>query len=523
MNSSNGGDRRAADWVEPRVQQEGLQRYVQTLRERKWLIALTVLLTTLAAVAYVVTAEPVYEAEADLLITPVARDDTTLTGLGLIRDSSDPTRDVETAARLVTTTDVARRVRRELELTSEPRDLLRQVSAVPVAQSNIVAITARGSSPGEARDLANAFGTAAVADRTGQLHRQLDRSIEDLRRRIGQQGPDAATGPGSLRAQLTQLQTLRTAPDPTMRLETRADAPNTPVSPRTRASIAAGLLAGLILGVGGAFALRVLDPRLRREDQLRELFSLPILARIPRETRAGDTALMPGKLSTASLEAYRALRATLALTRSSSTSTGGPRSILVSSASGSEGKSTTAINLASSLALAGNRVILIEADLRRPSVGPAFGIHAERGTGSVLFGTETLEDCLITTKAYSSYLRLLLADKLGGWMADQLMLPAAQQLVARAKELADFVVIDSPPLAEVIDALPLTQTVDEVVLVVRLGRTQLSKLAQTGELLAQHGVNPAGFAVVGVPPTGEEGYYYTPAKSQRTPAALLRR
>jgi capsular exopolysaccharide synthesis family protein len=189
--------------------------------------------------------------------------------------------------------------------------------------------------------------------------------------------------------------------------------------------------------------------------------------------------------------------------------------VLVTSPSPSEGKSTTAINLASSLALAGNSVILIEADLRRPSIGDALEVSAEHGTGSVLLGMANFRDSLVETKAYGRYLRLLLADKSGaasGFMADQLFLPAAENLVEEAKQLADYVIVDSPPLSEVIDALPLAQQVDEVLVVVRLGRTQLTKLQNLGELLARHDIEPVGFAVVGVQATGD-GYYYTPASA----------
>src|SRR5207245_2907890 len=127
-----------------------------------------------------------------------------------------------------------------------------------------------------------------------------------------------------------------------------------------------------------------------------------------------------------------------------------------------EGKTRTAINLASSLALAGNTVILIEADLRRPAIGEALEVSATHGTGSVLLGMASFQDALVETRAYGRYLRLLLADKSGaasGFMADQLFLPAAQDLVQEAKQLADYVIVDSPPLSEVLDALPLPQPV----------------------------------------------------------------
>ncbi|HEY0631626.1 MAG TPA: Wzz/FepE/Etk N-terminal domain-containing protein, partial [Thermoleophilaceae bacterium] len=121
-----------ASWLNPSIEQQGLARYVSTIRERKWLIALTVLVTTLAAVAYVLTASKVYNAEADLLITPIGNTDPTLSGLGLISSSSDPTRDVETASKLVTSTTVAKRVKARLHDSRSAEGLLGKVSVAPV-------------------------------------------------------------------------------------------------------------------------------------------------------------------------------------------------------------------------------------------------------------------------------------------------------------------------------------------------------------------------------------------------------
>jgi polysaccharide biosynthesis transport protein len=246
---------------------------------------------------------------------------------------------------------------------------------------------------------------------------------------------------------------------------------------------------------------------LRREEQLRRLYGLPILARIPKDAKAhGGGALAPESLSPSTIEAYRTLRATLSASRRSVGST----SVLVTSPSPSEGKTTSAINLASSLALAGNKVILIEADLRRPAIGEALGVEPRHGTGSVLLETVELEEALETTSAYGRYLQLLVADYSGaasGWMADRLFLPSTHRIVDEAKKLADYVIIDSPPLSEVIDALPLAQRADAVLVVVRLGKTQLTKLAHLAELLSRHSIRPAGFAVVGGDPV-TEGYYY---------------
>src|SRR3954468_21694385 len=498
-----------ASWLNPSAEQQGLARYVSTLRERKWLIVLTVLITTLAAVVYVLTASKVYNAEADLLITPVGNSDTTLSGLGLITSSSDPTRDVETASKLVTSTTVAKRVKAKLHDGRSAEQLLQKVSVAPVATSNVVAVTAEGGSPKEAQALANAFATEAVANRTENFHAQIDQRISSLKTQVkGTPSATALADPTSPASQLARLQLLRSGSDPTIRVETLADPPSSPSSPKKKLSIIAGIVAGLVLGIGGAFALQVLDPRLRREEQLRRLYGLPILPRIPKDAAAhGAGALAPESLSPSTIEAYRTLRATLSASRGHDARS---TSILVTSPSPSEGKTTTAINLASSLALAGNKVILIEADLRRPAVGKALGVEPRHGTGSVLLETVELQDALESTRAYGRYLQLLVADYSGaasGWMADRLFLPTTHRIVSEAKKLADYVIIDSPPLSEVIDALPPARQADEVLLVVRLGKTQLTKLAHLAELLSRHAIRPVGFAVVGAQPA-TEGYYY---------------
>src|SRR2546421_11771587 len=126
-----------APWRRPQSGISGLERYFRTLHERLPLIVAVTLVTTLAAVLYLAVASDQYRAEADLLVTPVSQNDTALTGLPLIRESSDPTRDVETAARLVTSRDVAARVKSDLGLSGSVNSVLHKVTAEPVAQSNI--------------------------------------------------------------------------------------------------------------------------------------------------------------------------------------------------------------------------------------------------------------------------------------------------------------------------------------------------------------------------------------------------
>lgn len=508
------------NWRRPGIEQQGLQRYVAALRERAGLIALTVLATTIGALLYLAVADKKYEAEADMLITPIATEDT-VPGAGLISESPDPTRDVETAARLITQRDVAQRVVEKLGLNEDAEDLLTQIEATPVAQSNIVSIVATAEDPGLAQQLANGFGQAVVEERTAQLHEQLDLVLAGLRERAAQPEGGLSSDSVALQAEISRYETLREGNDPTLRLETSASLPSGASSPRPKLSIIAGLLSGLVLGIGGALALYAVDPRLRREEQLRELYRLPILARIPKETRARTfvrgrrrfgigphrrkrRALAPGQLSPVTLEAFRTLRAMLGAQRPPGKH---GKSVLVTGPSPSEGKTTTAINLASSFALGGSRVILIEADFRRPTVGDALGVHPTVGIGKVLLGTTPLEEALVPVKPFGDGLRLLLVGQADPWLPEVLSLPAAGALLDQAESLCDYVVVDSPPLTEVIDALPLARQVDDVVLVVRLGNSRLSQLARLGDLLAQNEIQPTGFALVGVGSSDKDTYY----------------
>jgi capsular exopolysaccharide synthesis family protein len=183
---------------------------------------------------------------------------------------------------------------------------------------------------------------------------------------------------------------------------------------------------------------------------------------------------------------------------------------MVTGSSPSEGKTTAAVNLASSLALAGYRVILIEADLRRPSLREALEMDDDTGSGvvGVLIENASLEDSLVPTPTFGDNLRVLLADSDSGWIADLFSIPAAREMLDDARALADFVIVDSPPLIDVVDALPLARRCDDLVIVVRLGRTRLDRLSHLAELLAENDIVPAGFAVVGTKPPGKAEYSY---------------
>jgi len=500
-----------------------MDRILRALASRPWVMPLAIALTLAAAIAYLATAQNVYKAEADVLVTPVPSD-TAVPGLGLILDSSDPARATETIARLVKTPAVAQRVKTELKLGGSLRDILRDVEAKPVAQSNLVAITAKGDDPAAAARLGDGFANALIETRTARLHGSVDAAIQDIDRRIAGLTPAENSQREGLLARGSDLRTLRGEPDPSLQVASTADLPDQPVSPRPLLSIAGALLAGAILGLLGVLALEYVDPRLLREEQLKAAYRLPVLARIARERRHTAGPLRPDMISARAADGYRMLRANLpsevrpgsgqrrqaprGLLDSggehangvpaagfSALSAGARGIVMVTSPRTGDGKTTTALNLAAALAGGWERVMLIEADVEHPSLGKALGRPGAHGLGSVLSEHVHLAEALIPVRLPSGTVHVLPADASGG--RDALSDPALPLLIEEASAAADWVVVDLPPLNEAPEVLSVVRKASDLLVTVRLKHSNLRELSALAELLVRQEVTPAGFVLLG--------------------------
>ncbi len=496
----------AAGWISTSEEERGFARYLEIVWGGRWIILIAVVAAIAGAVIYVQVAPKVYQAHASLLVTPVPPTDT-VSGLGLIEASSDPLRDIETGAGFVTTTSVAQRVKALLHDSRSPEQLLQQVQANPIAESDTVDVAATDDTAKGAQRLANSFVFATVVDRTAVLQQQLATLIPALQARVAALGTGGAVRAG-LGAELAQLESLRQGGTPNLRVLAPADLPTSPTSPRKTLTVVAAAFGGLVLGVGLVFMIQLLDPRLRREEDLRERFKLPILARVPKAPRSsrrrGRGPLSPEIVAPEATDAYHTLRSVLTSVSRSGTRTRGGRIVLVTGPSPQDGKSTTSLNLAAALAASSSRVILVEADLRRPSIGRALDIRSEEGLESVLYGEVALEEALVPVQSGTNELDTLLASR-NGAAAQPLSPSAFNDVLLAAREISDWVVVDAPPLLYAPDLLSGSRLFDAVLLVVRLGNTNLGNLEEIAETLAQHGIKPAGFVVVGT--TGRPQYY----------------
>jgi receptor protein-tyrosine kinase len=183
-----------------------------------------------------------------------------------------------------------------------------------------------------------------------------------------------------------------------------------------------------------------------------------------------------------------------------------------------EGKTMTSVNLAIALALAGQRVVLADGDLRRPMIATVFGIGTNpRGFADVLLGRADPEEALTSAPGHGDRLRLLLSSPDQAQLIDLLDPERVERALTELRLVADVVVIDSPPITEVADALALADEAEVVLVAVRLGRTRRDRLDELRRMLAQRGIAPAGFVVTTRKARRGEGYYYGAADGEGMP------
>jgi Mrp family chromosome partitioning ATPase len=464
------------------------------LRERGWLVLLCPVLVLLGTVVYLRLAPPTYTARAQLLIQPASPDDALLATLPVLHQSAAPDLDVQAATSLIVSRAVARRAVKSGHLRLSPTAALGHVSASEVGQTSLVAVRASSGSARLSQRLANAFAQAAAAEATAVMHAAIRAQLPGLRAELARTPVAERYLPSGAGTDLDELLVLLHQPNPTMLVADRATLPSAPARPRRDGALVFGILAGLLIGVAAAVAADALDPRLRREQQLQGTIALPVLARMPREHRRVGRPLLPGELSQISEEAHRALRSRL-LARTEHQP--GGRVCLISGVGPGVGKSTTAINLAHQLARGGASVILVEADLRRPAFARALGLREFTSVGQVLSAGADPLASTATVSMGGCQFSLLAARPSSAPLAPRLRQGRIEAVIAQARATADFVVVDSPPLDAVADALQFARYADELLLVVRIGRSRLDNLRDAVSSIAHAGAVVTGLVVVG--------------------------
>ena len=304
------------------------------------------------------------------------------------------------------------------------------------------------------------------------------------------------------------------------RIVDSARPPGGPIEPNIPRNLGFALILGLASGVGLAFLLEGLDNTVRTTEQAHMISGLAPLGMIPLGSKSAREGPNAKRLVIASskeavelvtqvrpqsqmAESYRALRTSLLLSNLGAP----PKVIMVTSALPQEGKSTTSINCAVVLAQKGVRVLLIDADLRRPSIHKTLGMGPRSGLSNVLTGSTTLEQSITRTSILPN-LYVLPAGTPPPNPAELLASSNMRDVLARLREEYDHIVIDTPPSLSVTDAVVLSPRADAVVLVIRSGQTTKQALRRARDLLTQVNAKVVGVLLNAVDLSSPDYYYY---------------
>ena len=455
-----------------------LREQLRVLRVRKVTVVTVVLVIVSTAMFLSFRQTPQYEATAKVLVKPSGVDQ-------LLQEAAPSDLSLETERQAVLTTDVAQRARSILGSGPSADILLTHVSVDVPVDTVLLDITFTDVDPAFAQAAANAFATAYLQSKSDSIQAEIEAAREPL---LGQirtlkdqlanaqarlrdlGGPeadelqseiDALTGNLFLRqSELAQLTGVPVSPGS---LFQSASLPSEPSSPNHRLAAVMGLLVGLILGIVAAFVRDRLDDRIRGRSDLEDRLQTPVLGVIPRERRfhrrGGPSLAILRDAQGATAEGYRALRTSVLF----ATSKRHLRIVMIASASAGEGKTTTCANLAAAMAQAGQRVIAVSADLRNPTLHRFVHGTNETGLSNVLTDQVPLSRAIQTGNLEGIW--LLASGPVPPNPAELLQSEGMVRCLATLAESFDLVLIDSPPILGVSDALGLIPNVDGVLFV----------------------------------------------------------
>ncbi|MEV7175487.1 polysaccharide biosynthesis tyrosine autokinase [Kitasatospora sp. NPDC093679] len=431
---------------------------------RRWLSVTLLALAGLGAgLAVTAASTPQYLATGQIFVSTRASGDIAELNQG----SAFSQARVQSYADIISSPRIAGPVVDRLRLKTTPQELAGHISASAKLNTVLIDITVSDTDPERAARIAN-----GVAEEAG-------RQIVSLETPPGQ-----GTAP-------VHIGITRTA-----------EAPGAPVSPKPLLNAAAGLLAGLLSGVGLALLRETLDTTLRTAHALGTATGLPVLGSVPFDKGAPDSPLAVGPAAhSARAEAFRLVRTNLQFAQVDRR----PRVIMVTSPLPGEGKTNTAANLALSLCETGGRICLVDADLRNPCVAKTFGLVRDAGLTSVLIGQAAVDEVL--QEWGDGNLRVLTSGPVPPNPAELLASDRMGLVLADLARDFDTVVVDSAPLLPVADTLGLAHAVDGAVFVVRAGRTPGERVQAAVDSLRSVGAPVLG-GVLSMAKLQSEGYGY---------------
>lgn len=434
-----------------------LVQFVAMVRHRIALILICVIAGTAGSIYYTRAAEPTYTATAQAFFS--------VPNAGNLNDTIGSTvfaaGQAATFAAVTTSRAVGARIVALLHLDESPTDITKHLTATVQASTEILNITATSNTARGAQTLADTAVTA-LSDEVAALQ--------------------SSTVEGKITASALDYAAL----------------PTSPTSPDVPLDVTLGVLLGIIAGFGSAAMLEALDRTVKSSSHGDSLFAAPMLGVVPR--RRGPMLVVRRDTDSQEVEPYKTLRTAVRFVAPDHPL----KTLLVTSAGPDEGKTTTAANLAVAIALSGERVVVVDADLRRARLARTFGLDSSIGLTSLVLGTSSIPDALQT---WDRDLQVMASGPLPPNPSEIVGSQLFNQLLQSLSEIADFVVIDAPPVLPVSDAIAIAAQVDGVLLVARHGKTPRSAAAEARRKLAGVGANVVGYVLNAVPARDVNTYY----------------
>ncbi|GAA4721736.1 capsular exopolysaccharide family [Promicromonospora umidemergens] len=441
-----------------------LAEYANVLRRRWPVIVCSTLLAALAAFGWAWTTPPSYTATAKVYVSLNTGESTS----DLLQGSTYVKNLIESYAALTDMPVVLDPVADDLRTGTTGRELAEAVTADSPLNTSIIEIEVVDGAPERA---------AQIADAVAQ---QLSATVVDL-------SPATPSGGQSIAVTVVSP----------------AEVPQEPSAPRTQLLTAASGAAGLALSIAIVLLWSVLDTRIRSAKDLEMvsegtalLGSIPLVKRKVARVPATQDPLSPRA------EAYRRVQTNLSFVDATTPA----RVLVVTSSIPAEGKSTTAINLASTFAENGSHVLLIDGDMRRPSVAPTLGLEGAAGLTTVLVGRATMAN--LVQRYGPGPLDILPLGPIPPNPHQLIASDATRDLLAAARSAYDVVIVDAPPLLPVSDAAVLSTMADGVVVVVGARRVRRQQLTQALRALAGVEAPVLGLILAFAPRSGPGGTYY---------------
>jgi len=505
-----------------------LRDYLQVVRRRKWVIVQAAVLVPVVAVLFSVRQPAVYQACGDVLLSSQNLA-TSLTGV------QDPTvyiqrdRAAQTQADLARVPEVAKRALRSANVTDRtPEQLLANSSVATKQNADLLTFCVNDHRPSTAADLASAYAAAYTQYRKEVETRPIDAAIREVRARIDALESQKGALFNTLVDKEQTLRTMEALQGHNANVVREAGGA-LQIAPKPVRNGVLGLILGLFLGIGLAFLREALDTRVRSAEEVAERLDLPLLARLPeppRKLRADHRLAMLAEPTGIQAEAFRMLRTNLEFSALGKD----VKTVMVTSSVEQEGKSTTIANLGVALARAGQHVVLVDLDLRRPFIDRFFDLQHNAGLTQVAIGHATLDEALATVPLSTpesliaslgsgrasttrsngnghsggGKLEVLASGPIPPDPGEFVGTDRLSEILHDLRERADIVLVDAPPLFHVGDGLVLSGKVDAMIVVTRIDVVRRAMVNELSRLLRTMPALKLGFVVTGA--EGEESY-----------------